>query len=129
MTLPLAARAGPPDRRTAGPPPSSSIDASDAISAASAIARVNAGAATAITVNTPLTPSPEPPAIVKHVTAAHGGNVSVWSREGEGSTFTLRLPLRPRRGLSASGKDLGGQDQSAVRTNRAGARSVREAVK
>jgi two-component system sensor histidine kinase SenX3 len=68
-------------------------------------------------------------AIVKHVTAAHGGNVSVWSREGEGSTFTLRLPLRPRRGLSASGKDLGGQDQSAVRTNRAGARSVREAVK
>ncbi len=33
-------------------------------------------------------------AIVKHVTAAHGGNVLVWSKEGEGSTFTLRLPLR-----------------------------------
>jgi two-component system sensor histidine kinase SenX3 len=32
-------------------------------------------------------------AIVKHVMAAHGGTVSVWSREGEGSTFTLRLPV------------------------------------
>jgi two-component system sensor histidine kinase SenX3 len=31
-------------------------------------------------------------AIVKHVMAAHGGKVSVWSREGAGSTFTLRLP-------------------------------------
>jgi two-component system, OmpR family, sensor histidine kinase SenX3 len=35
-------------------------------------------------------------AIVKHVTAAHGGNVTVWSKVGAGSTFTLRLPLRPR---------------------------------
>jgi len=34
-------------------------------------------------------------AIVKHVTAAHGGTVLVWSKEGAGSTFTLRLPLRP----------------------------------
>jgi two-component system, OmpR family, sensor histidine kinase SenX3 len=34
-------------------------------------------------------------AIVKHVTAAHGGKVTVWSKEGAGSTFTLRLPLRP----------------------------------
>ena len=37
-------------------------------------------------------------AIVKHVTAAHGGNVTVWSEEGDGSTFTLRLPLRASRG-------------------------------
>jgi two-component system sensor histidine kinase SenX3 len=64
-------------------------------------------------------------AIVKHVTAAHGGNVSVWSQEGVGSTFTLRLPLRPRRVLSANGTDLGGQDKPA-RTD--DARSVREAV-
>ena len=37
-------------------------------------------------------------AIVKHVTAAHGGKVTVWSKVGEGSTFTLRLPIanRPR---------------------------------
>jgi two-component system, OmpR family, sensor histidine kinase SenX3 len=32
-------------------------------------------------------------AIVKHVTAAHGGKVTVWSKVGAGSTFTLRLPL------------------------------------
>jgi two-component system, OmpR family, sensor histidine kinase SenX3 len=34
-------------------------------------------------------------AIVKHVTAAHGGKVTVTSKEGAGSTFTLRLPLQP----------------------------------
>jgi two-component system, OmpR family, sensor histidine kinase SenX3 len=32
--------------------------------------------------------------IVKHVAASHGGTVEVWSVEGEGSTFTLRLPFR-----------------------------------
>ncbi|TDC66797.1 sensor histidine kinase [Streptomyces hainanensis] len=31
-------------------------------------------------------------AIVKHVAASHGGEVMVWSAEGQGSTFTLRLP-------------------------------------
>lgn len=31
-------------------------------------------------------------AIVKHVAASHGGEVTVWSSEGQGSTFTLRLP-------------------------------------
>ncbi|MFE9040022.1 sensor histidine kinase [Streptomyces sp. NPDC012421] len=31
-------------------------------------------------------------AIVKHVAASHGGEVTVWSTEGQGSTFTLRLP-------------------------------------
>jgi two-component system, OmpR family, sensor histidine kinase SenX3 len=56
-------------------------------------------------------------AIVKHVTAAHGGQVKVWSKEGAGSTFTLRFPLRTGRIQSANGPD------------RAGARSVREAVK
>jgi two-component system sensor histidine kinase SenX3 len=32
-------------------------------------------------------------AIVRHVTQAHGGEVTVQSREGEGSTFTLYIPL------------------------------------
>ena len=32
--------------------------------------------------------------IVKHVAVAHGGEVTVWSRAGQGSTFTLRLPIR-----------------------------------
>ncbi len=32
-------------------------------------------------------------AIVKRIAATHGGDVSVWSVEGAGSTFTLRLPV------------------------------------
>ena len=35
-------------------------------------------------------------AIVRHVAANHRGSVHVESREGEGSTFTLRLPLQAR---------------------------------
>ncbi|GAB7100478.1 ATP-binding protein [Thermobifida fusca] len=31
-------------------------------------------------------------AIVKHIMTLHRGEVTVWSKEGEGSTFTLRLP-------------------------------------
>ena len=34
-------------------------------------------------------------ALVKHVCVNHGGECTVWSVEGEGSTFTLRLPLAP----------------------------------
>ena len=32
-------------------------------------------------------------AIVKHVVANHGGNITVWSRLGTGSTFTIELPI------------------------------------
>lgn len=35
-------------------------------------------------------------AIVKHIATNHGGRVDVVSTLGEGSTFTLRLPARPR---------------------------------
>ncbi|GAA4109930.1 ATP-binding protein [Nocardioides fonticola] len=31
--------------------------------------------------------------IVKHVAATHGGEIRVWSAEGQGSTFTLSLPV------------------------------------
>jgi two-component system sensor histidine kinase SenX3 len=31
-------------------------------------------------------------AIVKHICANHGGEVTVWSEPGHGSTFTMRLP-------------------------------------
>ncbi|ROR55359.1 two-component system sensor histidine kinase SenX3 [Luteococcus japonicus] len=33
--------------------------------------------------------------IVKHIAAVHGGTVNVWSKLGQGSTFTIRLPLQP----------------------------------
>jgi two-component system sensor histidine kinase SenX3 len=36
-------------------------------------------------------------AIVKHICANHGGDVTVWSREGRGSTFTIRLPAAADR--------------------------------
>jgi two-component system sensor histidine kinase SenX3 len=44
--------------------------------------------------------------IVKHVAASHGGEVTVWSAEGQGSTFTLRLPeagIARDRALKAAG--------------------------
>ncbi len=35
-------------------------------------------------------------AIVKHIATNHGGSVTVWSTEGAGATFTLRLPSATR---------------------------------
>ena len=44
-------------------------------------------------------------AIVKHICTNHGGTVHVTSVEGQGATFTLRLPLTgqaaPRQGGTA----------------------------
>jgi two-component system, OmpR family, sensor histidine kinase SenX3 len=44
--------------------------------------------------------------IVKHVAASHGGEVTVWSAEGQGSTFTLRLP---EAAVSQDGSENGSQ--------------------
>ncbi|MGK5692518.1 sensor histidine kinase [Streptomyces sp. URMC 128] len=62
-------------------------------------------------------------AIVKHVAASHGGEVTVWSAEGQGSTFTLRLPeagaardrahQQPAREIRAGGAGL---DEEAGRS-------------
>jgi two-component system sensor histidine kinase SenX3 len=43
-------------------------------------------------------------AIVRHVAQAHGGDVSVESREGEGSLFTLHVPITTGPGPNGSGR-------------------------
>ncbi|HEV7825333.1 MAG TPA: ATP-binding protein [Mycobacteriales bacterium] len=45
-------------------------------------------------------------AIVKHIATNHGGSVDVWSVEGSGSTFTLRLPIRARTQADESSVDV-----------------------
>jgi two-component system sensor histidine kinase SenX3 len=57
-------------------------------------------------------------AIVKHVTSKHGGDVTVWSKEGHGSTFTIRLPLidTPRRRPAATTADQAPQNTAREAT-------------
>lgn len=50
-------------------------------------------------------------AIVKHVCQNHGGEVLVWSQEGEGSTFTLRLPAAPT--IDVGGEVFGDPDSTS----------------
>jgi two-component system sensor histidine kinase SenX3 len=49
-------------------------------------------------------------AIVKHAATRHRGEVNVWSKEGSGSTFTIRLPL-----LTTSAPAKENPEQATVR--------------
>jgi signal transduction histidine kinase len=50
-------------------------------------------------------------AIVRHIVEAHGGRLQLVSAPGEGSTFTLRLPLR--RAADAATARIAGLPQDA----------------
>ncbi|GAA2616518.1 ATP-binding protein [Actinomadura fulvescens] len=58
-------------------------------------------------------------AIVKHVTTKHGGEVVVWSKEGSGSTFTIRLPLLNPSAREARA-EAGTGEESAARARHPG---------
>ena len=51
--------------------------------------------------------------IVKHIAAAHGGYVHVWSKLGQGSTFTIRIPQHVERDVAS---DADGPDAFRIAT-------------
>jgi two-component system sensor histidine kinase SenX3 len=53
-------------------------------------------------------------AIVRHVATNHGGVVSVDSREGEGSKFTLRLPALPATPMPRNAGAAGAEPEAQI---------------
>lgn len=66
-------------------------------------------------------------AIVKHICANHGGDISVWSREGRGSTFTMRLPAAADRSGERRGVPAPTAGTSGPQPGRAPGTTQREA--
>jgi two-component system sensor histidine kinase SenX3 len=62
-------------------------------------------------------------AIVKHICANHGGDVTVWSEPGHGSTFTMRLPAAP---AGRPGSDPGSGIPSGSRQTPTAGHGIRE---
>ena len=51
--------------------------------------------------------------IVKQIVDGHGGRVSVMSVQGHGSTFTMRLPVRPKGSATRTADRRNGRSESA----------------
>lgn len=49
--------------------------------------------------------------IVKHIVTNHGGDLSVWSVENAGSTFTMRFPLAPNYEIGTNTNNLDQAEQ------------------
>lgn len=53
-------------------------------------------------------------AIVKHVAANHNGEITLWSKLGTGSTFTLRVPVYQESDSAPAGSTASPQDLTAA---------------
>jgi two-component system sensor histidine kinase SenX3 len=61
-------------------------------------------------------------AIVKHIAATHGGEVSVWSQPGAGSTFTIKIPAHLQGAGEVASEDDPPAPVTALPAIRRGAR-------
>ncbi|MFD6166279.1 sensor histidine kinase [Oerskovia sp. NPDC060287] len=65
--------------------------------------------------------------IVKHIAADHGGEVTMWSEPGRGSTFTLRIPAADPTAVEASPSGTEGAEDAGGAENADGAAGAESA--